>query len=179
MSLPWFIVTVFSYFAYLVAIVNSSVGITLSTLSVFVAIEMRAEVYGNQDSQSFSFALSKAINAQIQSALCWQLPYCNNQVWTTRLTIHLLFHGLHTQLLPTDTWSSHGNSSHPSLTGSWDRLHRHRFGSTHVLEFGSVDCVASFLMAYAQNALDNGNHLTGIDTEISFSWMHTDIDLVM
>lgn len=70
MSLPWFIVTVFSYFAYLVAIVNSSVGITLSTLSVFVAIEMRAEVYGNQDSQSFSFAFSKAINTRKYSQLC-------------------------------------------------------------------------------------------------------------
>ncbi len=64
------------YSAYLVAIVNSSVDITtLSTLSVFVAIEMRAEVYGNrspdpQSSRAFSFALNKAINTREYSRLC-------------------------------------------------------------------------------------------------------------
>lgn len=60
------------YFAYLVAIVNSSVDITLR---VFVAIVMRVEVYGNllpdpQSPRAFSFASSKAINTRKYSRLC-------------------------------------------------------------------------------------------------------------
>lgn len=121
--------------------VNSSVEITLS---VFVAIEMRAEVYGNQDSQSFSFALSKAINTRKYSQLCVDsfltvTIKCERRAW--RYTSY-------------STGSTHNYSprtrDHPtgiSLIPPSPAVGIGYTGSTHVLEFGSFDCVASFLMA--------------------------------
>lgn len=173
MSLPWFAVTVFSSFAYLLAIVNSSVDITLS---VFVAIEMRAEVYGNQDSQSFSFALSKSINAQTQCQLnvdsfLTVTFKCERRAW--RYTSY-------------STGSTHNYSprtrDHPTgiaLIPPSPAVGIGYTGNTHVLEFGSVDCVASFLMACAQcvgqwKPFDK--HWHGNQSELTAC---TDIDLVI
>lgn len=125
-----------SCFADVAVIVNSSVDITtLSTPSVFVATEMRAEVYGNrspgpQSSCAFSFALNKATNTREYSRLCVDSFLTVTIKSERRAWRYTSYSTGSTQLLPTGTWPSHGNSSHPSLTGGWYRLHRHRFGRT-------------------------------------------------